>query len=38
MSNIDCLFMPIYVDELRYNGNLKQNPEYDEEDSKIELN
>ena len=38
MANIDCLFLPIFHEELRYNKNLKQNPEYDDDDSLTELN
>ncbi len=38
MSTIDGLFMPIHIDELRYNKNLKQNPAYDKEDSSTEMN
>ena len=38
MSTIDGLFMPIYINELRYNKNLKQNPAYDKEDSSMEMN
>lgn len=38
MSTIDALFMPIHIDELRYNKNLKQNDAYDKEDSSMEMN
>ena len=38
MSTIDGLFMPIHVDELRYNKNLKQNPAYKKEGSSMEMN
>ena len=38
MSTIDGLFMPIYIDELRYNKLLKQNPAYKDEDEKTEMN
>ena len=39
MSTIDGLFMPIHIDELRYNKNLKQNPAYGEkEGSNREMN
>ena len=38
MSTIDGLFMPIHIDELRYNKNLKQNPAYDKKDSSMEMN
>ena len=38
MKEIDALFMPIHIDELRYNDNLKQNPAYDKEDSSIDMN
>ena len=39
MSTIDGLFMPIHIDELRYNKNLKQNPAYGEKDgSNMEMN
>ncbi len=38
MSSIDGLFMPIHIDELRYNKNLKQNPAYDKDDSSMEMN
>ena len=38
MSTIDGLFMPIYIDELRYNKLLKQNPAYEDEDEKTEMN
>ena len=39
MSTIDGLFMPIHIDELRYNKNLKQNPAYGEkEGSNMEMN
>ena len=38
MSTIDGLFLPIHIDELRYNKNLKQNPAYDKEDSTTEMN
>ena len=38
MSTIDGLFFPIYIDELRYNKNLKQNPAYISDDESIEMN
>ena len=39
MSTIDGLFMPIHIDELRYNKNLKQNPAYGEkEGGSMEMN
>ena len=38
MTSIDALFMPIHIDELRYNKLLKQNPIYDKDDSTSELN
>ena len=38
MSTIDGLFFPIHIDELRYNKLLKQNPEYDTDDSTTEMN
>ncbi len=38
MSTIDGLFMPIHVDELRYNDKLVQNPAYDKEDESTEMN
>ena len=39
MSTIDGLFMPIHIDELRYNKNLKQNPAYgDKEGGSMEMN
>ncbi len=38
MSTIDALFLPIHIDELRYNKNLKQNPAYDKENSSTEMN
>ena len=38
MSTIDGLFMPIYIDELRYNKLLKQNPAYQDEDETTEMN
>ena len=39
MSTIDGLFMPIHVNELRYNKNLKQNPAYGEkENGSVEMN
>ena len=39
MSTIDGLFMPIHINELRYNKNLKQNPAYGEkEGSNMEMN
>ena len=38
MSTIDGLFMPIHIDELRYNKNLKQNPAYDKKNSSMEMN
>ena len=38
MSTIDGLFMPIHIDELRYNKNLKQNPAYEKKSSSTEMN
>jgi hypothetical protein len=38
MSTIDGLFFPIYINELRYNKLLKQNPAYEDEDSSTEMN
>lgn len=38
MSSIDGLFMPIHVDEIRFNKLLKQNPAYKKEDSSINMN
>ena len=38
MTSIDALFMPIHIDELRYNKLLKQNPIHGKEDSSAELN
>ncbi|MBO5864479.1 MAG: RagB/SusD family nutrient uptake outer membrane protein [Bacteroidaceae bacterium] len=38
MSSIDALFLPIYIDELRYNKNLKQNPAFDNKNSTSEMN
>lgn len=38
MSSIDALFLPIYITELRYNKNLKQNPAYDKKDSSTQMN
>lgn len=38
MSTIDGLFLPIHIDELRYNKNLKQNPAYAEKNSSTEMN
>ena len=38
MSTIDGLFMPIYIDELRYNKLLKQNPAYQDDDETTEMN
>ena len=38
MSTIDGLFMPIHINELRYNKLLKQNPAYDKKDSSMEMN
>lgn len=38
MSTIDGLFMPIHIDELRYNKNLKQNPAYETQNSSTEMN
>ena len=37
MGTIDGLFMPIHIDELRFNKNLKQNPAYEKENSKTEM-
>lgn len=38
MATIDGLFMPIHIDELRYNKNLKQNPAYEKKNSSTEMN
>ena len=38
MSTIDGLFMPIHIDELRYNKKLKQNPAYEKKSSSTEMN
>ena len=38
MSTIDGLFMPIHINELRYNKNLKQNPAYEKKNSSTEMN
>ena len=38
MAVFDALFLPIHVDEMRYNKNLKQNPAYKKEDSSTEMN
>lgn len=38
MSTIDGLFFPIYIDEMRYNKNLRQNPAYITDDESVELN
>lgn len=38
MSTIDGLFMPIHINELRYNKNLEQNPAYDKKDSTMDMN
>ena len=38
MLKIDNLFLPIYIDELRFNKNLVQNPAYDSVDSSIGMN
>ena len=38
MKSIDGLFMPIHINELRYNKNLKQNDAYDKDDSSMEMN
>ena len=38
MSTIDGLFMPIHIDELRYNKNLEQNPAYEKKGSSTEMN
>ncbi len=38
MSTIDGLFMPIFIDELRYNKLLKQNPAYEDDDESTEMN
>lgn len=38
MATIDGLFFPIYINELRYNKNLKQNPAYKDEESSTEMN
>lgn len=38
MSTVDGLFMPIYIDEIRYNPLLKQNPAYEDDDSSTEMN
>lgn len=37
MSTIDGLFFPIYIDELRFNKNLKQNPAYADSESTTEM-
>lgn len=37
MSTIDGLFFPIYIDELRFNKNLKQNPAYKNQESSTEM-
>ncbi len=38
LAVIDALFLPIHIDELRYNKNLKQNDAYKKEDSSTEMN
>ena len=38
MLKIDNLFLPIYIDELRFNKNLVQNPAYESKDSSIGMN
>lgn len=38
MDKIDGLFMPIHIDELRYNKNLKQNPAYESKSETTEKN
>lgn len=38
MSNIDALFMPIHINELRFNKNLKQNPAYKQKETGNEMN
>lgn len=38
LSTIDGLFMPIYIDEMRFNKLLEQNPVYGKEDSSTEMN
>jgi hypothetical protein len=38
MATIDGLFLPIHIDELRYNKNLKQNPAYEKKNSSTEMN
>ena len=38
MSTIDGLFLPIHIDELRYNKNLKQNDAYEKKNSSTEMN
>lgn len=37
LSTIDVLFFPIYIDEIRYNKNLKQNPAYITDDSSTSM-
>jgi hypothetical protein len=38
MSNIDALFMPIHINELRFNKNLTQNPAYKQKETGNEMN
>ena len=38
MSNIDALFMPIHINELRFNKNLKQNPAYEQKEAGNKMN
>ena len=38
MSTIDGLFLPIHIDELRYNKNLVQNPAYEKKGSSMDMN
>lgn len=38
MATIDGLFLPIYIEEMRFNKNLVQNPAYIRDDESIEMN
>ncbi len=38
MATIDGLFLPIYIEEMRFNKNLVQNPAYIREDESVEMN
>ena len=38
MSTIDGLFMPIFIEEMRFNKLLKQNPAYENDDSSTSMN